>query len=134
MCFAFQLLYLAHSFQAVIQCIAALKRREIPTSINHISVGTEADVADRIESQKTLAALHLSTDLLQTLIHPVAVLEKCGYFVAIPPGPGGEEPSMEGKIARCERCTQYFLVKRAEEAEECTYHWGKPYSARVNGE
>ncbi|KAF8913993.1 ribonuclease H-like domain-containing protein [Gymnopilus junonius] len=41
---------------------------------------------------------------------------------------------MEGKVARCERCTQYFLVKHEEEADKCIYHWGKAYITRVNGE
>lgn len=101
--------------------------------MSHPSVGTESDVAARVEAQKTIQSLHLSADLLQHLIHSVADLQKCGYIVDIPEGPGGEEPSMEGKIAKCERCTQYFLVKRLEEADECIYHWGKPYTARING-
>lgn len=57
-----------------------------------------------------------------------------GYFVEIPEGAGGDNPSQEGKIAKCERCTQPFLVKRKEEADECIYHWGKPYTTKINGE
>ncbi|KAF8974468.1 ribonuclease H-like domain-containing protein [Flammula alnicola] len=119
---------------AVIQCVAALKRRTTPTSINHPSVGTEADIAARAEAQRSLDSLHLSSDLLESLIHPVTDLQQWGYFVEIPPGPGGEQPSIEGKIAKCERCTQYFLVKHLEEADKCVYHWGKPYNTRANGE
>ena len=26
-----------------------------------------------------------------------------------------------------------FIVKRMEEAEQCDYHWGRPYTARQNG-
>jgi RNA exonuclease 1 len=60
-------------------------------------------------------------------------LRTWGYIVDIPNGPGGEKPSEEGGVAKCERCTQPFMVKRAEEAEECLYHWGKPYNRTVNG-
>lgn len=121
------------SFQAVIQCVSSIKRREIPTSINHPSVGTENDVITRAEAQKSLESLHLSRDRLDSLVHSVEELKKWGYHVDIPSGPGGEQPSLEGKLAKCDRCTQPFLVKR-EVAETCIYHWGKPYNVRVNGQ
>jgi RNA exonuclease 1 len=60
-------------------------------------------------------------------------LQKWGYIVDIPDGPGGDRPSEEGKIAKCERCAQPFMVKRMEEADECLYHWGKPYTRSMNG-
>ncbi|PPQ77431.1 hypothetical protein CVT25_011013 [Psilocybe cyanescens] len=111
-----------------------LKRREAPTSINHPSVGTDSEIAARAEAQKSLEALHLTSDRLEPLVHSTEELQKWGYYIDIPPGPGGNQPSLEGKIAKCERCTQYFLVKRAEEADRCIYHWGKAYTARINGE
>ncbi|KAF9485266.1 hypothetical protein BDN70DRAFT_871273 [Pholiota conissans] len=119
---------------AIIQCIVGLKRRPAPISPGHPSVGTEADIAARIEAQKHLESLHLSGDLLEALIHPVTDLKKWGYVVDIPPGSGGEEPAIEGKIAKCERCPQYFLVKPLEEADQCIYHWGRPSTAKANGE
>lgn len=57
-----------------------------------------------------------------------------GFMTDIPPGPGGDQPSLEGKVATCERCGQPFQVKRMKEADECVYHWGKPYSTKINGE
>ncbi|KIM46093.1 hypothetical protein M413DRAFT_441153 [Hebeloma cylindrosporum] len=119
---------------AVIQCVATLKRRPLPTSINHPSVGTEGEIAARAEAQNALTSLQLSGDLLEALIHPVSMLQDWGYFVDIPPGEGGSKPSMEGKIAKCDRCVQYFIVKRMEEADNCIYHWGKPQVTRVGGE
>ncbi|KAF8165256.1 ribonuclease H-like domain-containing protein [Crassisporium funariophilum] len=119
---------------AMIQCIAALKRRPIPNAISHPSVGTEDEIITRAAAQKSLQSLRLSREILQSLVHPVADLEKWGYFVDIPPGPGSDQPSLEGKIAKCERCGQPFEVKRMEEAENCIYHWGKPFTTRVNGE
>jgi len=83
-----------------------------------------------VEAQKSLDALHLSGELLE---HSVEDLKTWGYFIDIPPGPGGDQPSHEGKIAKCERCTQYFLVKSDENQETCIYHWGKAYTSRVEG-
>jgi hypothetical protein len=56
-----------------------------------------------------------------------------GYIVEIPEGIGGERPSEEGSIQKCERCNEQFQVKRQEEAEECTFHWGKPFTSKANG-
>ncbi|PPQ68000.1 hypothetical protein CVT26_007363 [Gymnopilus dilepis] len=119
---------------AVIQCVAALKRRETPTSINHPSVGTEDEIAARLEAQKSIEALRLSRELLEPFVHSLEELERYGYFTKIPDGPGGDQPTQEGKIAKCERCGQYFLVKHEQEEEKCIYHWGKAFTSRVNGE
>jgi RNA exonuclease 1 len=118
----------------VIQCVAALKRRPIPNSVSHPSVGTEAEIIARAEARKSLNSLHLSRELLEPLVHSVGELKTWGYFLDIPPGPGGDQSSLEEMIAKCDRCAQYFLVKRMEAAEKCIYHWGKPYSTRVDGE
>ena len=120
--------------QAVIQCVAALKRRPIPNSVSHPSVGTEAEIIARAEAQKSFESLHLSRELLEPLVHSVDELKTWGYFLDIPPGPGGDQPSLEEMTAKCDRCAQYFLVKRMEAAEKCIYHWGKLYSTRVDGE
>lgn len=110
-----------------------MKRRPVPVSINDSSVGTEEELSTRIENQKKLEKLHLSRENLEHLVHSVEELQKWGYFVDVPPGRGGDEPSIEGKVVRCDRCPQYYLVKRFEEAEKCVYHWGKPYTTRIGG-
>ena len=125
--------YLYIYLQAVIQCVAALKRRPIPDSVSHPSVGTEAEITARADAQKSLESLHLSRELLDQLIHSVDELKAWGYFLDMPPGPGGDQPSLEETTAKCDRCAQYFLVKRMEAAEKCIYHWGKSYSTRVDG-
>jgi RNA exonuclease 1 len=117
----------------IIQCAAALKRREHPVSLSHPSVGTEAELAARAESRKSLDSLRLTRALLEPHVHLTTDLIQWGYFVEIPDGPGGHEPSLESKIAKCERCGQPFKVKRREDADECIYHWGKPYTTKVNG-
>lgn len=120
--------------KAVIQCVASLKRREKPTSAAHLSVGTVDEIQARIEAKKSLASLELSKDILEPLVHSTEQLVKWGYIVDIPAGEGSREPSLENKVSKCERCAQPFQVKRMEEADECTYHWGKALMTRVSGE
>ncbi|KAG6810869.1 hypothetical protein H0H92_009990 [Tricholoma furcatifolium] len=119
---------------AVIMCAAALKRREIPHHVSDDSVGTEAEVAARIEARKSRKALRLTRDLLQPYLMSPDDMLAWGYFLDLPEGPGGSQPSLEGKTAKCERCTQPFLVKRREEADNCIYHWGKPFSTKLEGQ
>ncbi|KAG6884946.1 hypothetical protein C0992_005585 [Termitomyces sp. T32_za158] len=124
----------AHPLQAVITCAAALKRRPIPDALAHNSVGTEADLAARAEARKSRQALRLTRAHLEPHIMSIADLESWGYFLDVPDGPGGAEPTLEGKIAKCERCAQPFLVKRREDADNCVYHWGKPFTSKAGGE
>ncbi|KAF9569297.1 hypothetical protein CPC08DRAFT_677931 [Agrocybe pediades] len=119
---------------AVIQCVGRIKRREQPTSISHPSVGTEDEIAEREQAQKSLESLHLSGELLQPLVHSVKDLESWGYFIDIPPGPGGDQPSHVGKLAKCDRCGQYFQVESHDFKQKCIYHWGKPYTSKVEGQ
>lgn len=106
----------------------------MPDSLSHPSVGTEAELVARAEARKSLEALRLTRSHLEPYVMTMEDMIKWGYFVDIPEGLGGNEPSLEGKVAKCERCTQPFQVKRMEEADNCIYHAGKPYTTKVNGE
>ena len=117
----------------MIQCAAALKRRQAPTSLTHDSVGTEEELAARAEARKSLQSLRLTRAHLDPLLHPLAILENAGYVVRVPDEPGSTQPSSEGKTAKCERCSQVFVVKRKNEADMCIHHWGRPRTTRING-
>ncbi|KAI0335436.1 ribonuclease H-like protein [Cubamyces sp. BRFM 1775] len=119
---------------AVISSIAALKRRPKPDSVSHASVGTEEEVIAREEMRKKMTALRLTAAQLEPYVLSVDEMKKWGYVVEVPAGPGGDKPHEEGSVMTCERCNQKFLVKRRENADQCRYHWGKPYSSKVNGE
>ncbi|KAI0353634.1 ribonuclease H-like protein [Trametes cingulata] len=119
---------------AMISSIAALKKRPKPDSAAHASVGTESEVRAREEMRKKVAALRLTAEQLEPYVLSVDEMKKWGYVVEVPPGPGGDKPHEEGSVMTCERCNQKFMVKRLEDADECRYHWGKPFSAKVNGE
>ncbi|KAJ7047275.1 ribonuclease H-like domain-containing protein [Mycena alexandri] len=119
---------------AVIQCAAALKRRKTPDTSSHPSVGTEEEVQARAEALKSRKTLRVTRANLEHLILSREDLELWGFLLEIPDGVGGDQPSLENKIAQCDRCSKSFLVKRKDEAEECIYHWGKPVSRTVSGQ
>ncbi|KAJ4478215.1 hypothetical protein J3R30DRAFT_2877546 [Lentinula aciculospora] len=123
---------------AVIQSVAAIKRRDPPTSISDPSVGTEADIVARAEAKKSLTELRVTSALLEPHIASLDALKSWGYVVEIPPTPGGVQPSMEGKPVKCERCGEMFVVRQLEVQDpgrrECLHHWGRPYSRVANGE
>ncbi len=117
----------------MISSIAALKRRPFPDSISHSSVGTEAEIQKREETRKQLESLRLTSSDLEPYVMSMDEMKKWGYIVEIPPGVGGDRPSEEGSIQKCERCNQQFKVKRKEEADECRFHWGRPYTRTSDG-
>ncbi|KIK68048.1 hypothetical protein GYMLUDRAFT_36869 [Collybiopsis luxurians FD-317 M1] len=123
---------------AVIQAVAAIKRRIPPTFISHPSVGTIGDLTARVEAQKSIAALHVTSAHLEAHIASLDDLKTWGYVVDIPSGPSGTEPHMLGKPVKCERCGELFVVRKLEEQdpgkEECLHHWGRPYNRVANGE
>jgi len=120
--------------QAVISSIASLKRRDVPQSVGDPTVGTEGDLAARIEAKKSLQSLRLTTSHLQPYLLSREDMITWGYVVDIPEGPGGDKPSEEGGVMKCERCKQPKQVRRMEEAEECVYHWGRLLTKKVSGE
>lgn len=120
--------------QAVINSISNLKRRSRPNAISHSSVGTVDEVIAREESRKTLNALRLTRQHIQHLTMPMDVMRNWGYIVDIPEGDGGTKPSEVGCTMTCERCNQPYMVKSPDQAEQCEYHWGKPFSKSLEGE
>ncbi|CAL1700748.1 unnamed protein product [Somion occarium] len=119
---------------AVINSISSIKRRPLPDSRSHPSVGTVAEIAKREEDRKKLAALRLTVAQLEPHLLTVEQMKELGYIVDIPPGVGGDQPSEEGLIKTCDRCSQPFKVKRMEEADECVFHYGRPRLLKANGE
>lgn len=119
--------------QAVISSIASLKRRDVPQSVGDPTVGTEGDIAARIEAKKVVQSLRLTTSHLQPYLLSQEDMITWGYVVDVPEGPGGDKPSEEGGVMKCERCKQPKQVRRMEEAEECVYHWGRLLTKKVGG-
>ncbi|KAG9317409.1 ribonuclease H-like protein [Chiua virens] len=119
---------------AVINSIASLKKRPIPTSISHPSVGTDDDIAARAEARNKLDALVLTRPLLTHLLMTTDTMKQWGYITEIPNGEGGSEPHAVDRITKCERCGQSYMVTNTPTQNECSYHWGKPFNKTINGE
>ncbi len=80
-----------------------------------------------------LRALTLTRKHLEQYVLTLQEMKQWGYITEIPDGPGGDRPSDEGQIRDCERCGKAFEVKKKEDAEECIFHWGRPYTSKTNG-
>lgn len=119
--------------QAIIQSAAALSKRPKPTSTSHESVGTEGTLQKRRNERDLLSNLVLKKYHLDQHVMTLEDLKKWGFMTEPPEGPGGTNPSDEGKIRKCERCGQQFMVKKKDEAEECIFHWGRCRTERSNG-
>ncbi|KAG7449108.1 ribonuclease H-like protein [Guyanagaster necrorhizus] len=118
---------------AVIHCAASLKRRQIPDSIFHASVGTTDDLVVRAEAQNSIKSLRLVRAHLEPHLLSLDTMRTWGYIVDIPEGEGGSEPSREGQTVVCERCREPFLVT-PHPKDECLHHWGRPYSKKTSGQ
>lgn len=117
----------------MINSIAALKQRPRPDTFSHPSVGTDGDIKARKEAQKELDSLHLTLSQLEPYVLTIDEMKQWEYVVEIPSGVGGDKPSEEGSIQKCQRCNEPFKVKRMEEADECIFHWGRRYTTKTNG-
>ncbi|KAI0254695.1 ribonuclease H-like protein [Lactifluus subvellereus] len=124
----------------VISSIASLKKRPIPTSLNHPSVGTAGDLAARREEADALSNLRLTQAQLEPLLLTHEELQCWGYIVDILAewGPGGESPSADGHLFNCERCKMPYIVRPLDHdaaiANACIYHWGKALYQTIGGE
>ncbi|KAF5344070.1 hypothetical protein D9758_008862 [Tetrapyrgos nigripes] len=125
---------LKHEEQAVIQSVAAIKRRPVPTSYSHPSVGTEADLAACAATKKSLSSFRLSSQALDPHVLSIPDLDKWGYITTIPEGQGGSQPSMTGNVVKCERCPEMFMVSAQYDPNACLHHWGRAYTRSIDGE
>lgn len=101
----------------------------------HDSVGTESAIQKRKEQRQSLRYLRLTKTNLQPRVHTESELKGLGYITEIPPGDGGTKPAEDGSVKSCDRCGKEFVVERntGTMAQECTFHWGRPYVTRING-
>lgn len=119
--------------QAVISLSSLLKKRPKPNSPEHDSIGTESTLQKRRETREKLKALTVSSKQLEPHLMSAETMKRWGFMTELPDGPGGSNPSEEGKVKTCERCNKPFVVKRKEEADVCMYHWGRARMNKVGG-
>ncbi|TDL29584.1 hypothetical protein BD410DRAFT_823665 [Rickenella mellea] len=119
---------------AMISSIASLKKRPKPNSLSHDSVGTDETLLRRKEQRGALQNVQLTSDILSPYVLSREDMKAWGYIVQIPDGPGGDNPSDVGKVKTCERCKQEYRIQARDDADICIFHWGRPYSDRINGD
>ncbi|KAF9055430.1 ribonuclease H-like protein [Hymenopellis radicata] len=119
---------------AMIQSAASLKKRAIPDSILHDSVGTTGEIAARVEARNSIKAFNLTAKHLTPHILSLEDMNKWNYVTLIPPGEGGSNPSLVGNTTTCERCKEPFMVKSDPDPDECLHHWGRPYTKKTAGD
>lgn len=120
--------------KAIVNVIASIKKRRKPDNLLHPSVGTTGQFAMREADKDTIRNLKLSRDTLSPLLLSPDLMINLGYALKIPQGAGGDEPTLEGLLANCDRCGNEFTVKGDAGSLDCCFHWGKLYSIKVPGE
>jgi len=119
---------------AVITTIAGLKKRIVPTSVSHPSVGTESQVTARQREQQSIAALVVTSADVEPAVLTKEEMVKWEYIVESPEGPGGDRVHDEGLTRTCERCRTEFAVKgEGFDTTECRFHWARPRMQKVPG-
>ncbi|SGY23982.1 BQ5605_C019g09000 [Microbotryum silenes-dioicae] len=119
---------------AVISALARLKKRPSPAS--EAETGTLEDDLARQKKREEEYKGRLTTDRVQKFIHDVETLRKFDYVVQVPEGAGGDRPTEEGNVRRCDRCGKEFKVSaELTEAERtaCSYHFGKMITEKHRG-
>lgn len=117
----------------MINTIGAVKRRSPPDSLSHISVGTEAEIASKKAKLSSLTEFTLKSSHLEPVLLTEEQLQAYEYVTKIPEGVGGDRPNEVGNVIKCERCGSPFTVAAVPTENECTYHWGRPYTTKANG-
>ncbi|KDQ12757.1 hypothetical protein BOTBODRAFT_112367, partial [Botryobasidium botryosum FD-172 SS1] len=118
---------------AIITAVASIKKRPRPDSVSHPSVGTEATLTARAAELASISSFHLTHSHLKPALLAQQQMEAYSYVSSIPEGPGGDRVSELGNEMTCVRCGQQFIVRADPGEEECTYHWGKPFTSKVQG-
>lgn len=118
----------------MIAAIASVKKRPIPDSPSHTSVGTDATRAKRAAQPAPAAAFTLSIADLERLVLNEATMRLYGFPVDIPPGVGATNPHSEGEEMECDRCSGMVILRRGEGQGDCQYHWGRPIKSMGGGE
>ncbi|SCV71928.1 BQ2448_4622 [Microbotryum intermedium] len=120
---------------AVISALARLKKRPLPTSESE--AGTLEDDLARQKAREEEYKGRLTRERVEKFTHDVETLRKFDYVVEVPQGVGGDRPTEEGNLRRCDRCgTEFKVSNELTEAERtaCSYHFGKMITEKHRGQ
>ncbi|KZT50653.1 hypothetical protein CALCODRAFT_422460, partial [Calocera cornea HHB12733] len=119
---------------AVITTLAGLKKRIVPTSASHPSVGTDSQVATKQREQQSLAALVVTASDIEAAVMTKEEMTTWEYVVDAPQEPGGNRVTDDGLTKTCERCRTDFVVQgEGFDTTACRFHWARPRMQKVPG-
>lgn len=111
---------------ACIQAIARLKKRA--PAYDADDTGTLEDYDQRQKEEDEAARSRLTVKKAAKLTMGRTAMLAQDFVLDKPPGPGGNIPTEEGGIQKCERCGINFVVHGAMtevEQHACVHHWGR---------
>lgn len=96
---------------ATSSCLTRLKKRPPAARKSEDYIGTLGEEAKRLLEKTEREANRLSRSKIAKYIAAVSVLEKYDYLVRVPESAGGDLPTREGTVTKCDRCGVEWLVK-----------------------
>jgi RNA exonuclease 1 len=121
--------------KAMISSIASVKRRPIPDSPSHPSVGSEAARTLRaLEKKNAPVTYTLTLKDVEALTMDEETMRSYGMPMAVPAIPGGERPSAYGEEKKCDRCGENALITHDRGLDACLFHWGRSIRVTTAGE
>jgi RNA exonuclease 1 len=119
----------------MITSIASVKKRPIPDSPSHPSVGSEKARTLRALEQKNASVTYtLTLKDVEALTMDEETMRLYGMPMAVPAMPGGERPSAYGEEKKCDRCGENALITHDEGLDACLFHWGRSIRVTTAGE
>lgn len=116
-----------HSYRnACIAITARLKKRPPASSVN--DTGTMEEYDARIKENEERLRTHLSLDRARLLTLDKDAMVKHDYITTVPSASGGNIPTEEGGVKKCDRCGTEFVVHgnlTTAENNACRHHWGR---------
>ncbi|GAA6062967.1 hypothetical protein JCM10212_005726 [Sporobolomyces blumeae] len=119
---------------ACISALARLKKRP-PARSSH-DAGTIEQDAERQAQRARDEEGRLTRARTEGFVHDRATLERFGYMLDVPEGPGGDQITEQGKVRNCDRCKKEFVVQAElspADKEACAYHFGKMITEKIAG-
>lgn len=93
----------------MISSITRLKKRSPPTIEEEC--GTLEEEAIRLKAAEEFEKGRLTTERVRKFVSKKEILENYDYMIEVPPGRGGEEPTEEGNVRKCDRCGTEWGVR-----------------------
>lgn len=103
---------------SIISALGRLKKR-LPARTEE-ETGTLEDEAARVKAEEVAAKGKLTRAKVAKYVSSKELLKKYNYVVDLPSGVGGDMPTEEGNIRKCDRCgTEWRVVGELDEVRYC---------------